>query len=166
MGEKQKVALVIGRFQPMHLGHLHAIKDILKANSSLILIIGSSQAKRTEKNPFSSFERKEMIVETLRKEGLLSKTKILLLEDQNHHENWTKSVIKICKPATRLYSGNWLVQHLLRPHMEVHTMKSDVKISATMIRKLISAKIAGWKKFVPAEVANYLIKNKLLGVVK
>ncbi|HDM88409.1 MAG TPA: nicotinamide-nucleotide adenylyltransferase, partial [Candidatus Bathyarchaeota archaeon] len=39
--------LFIGRFQPPHLGHLHAIKQALEECDELIIVIGSSQYSHT-----------------------------------------------------------------------------------------------------------------------
>lgn len=49
---KAKTALFVGRFQPFHLGHLKVIKDILKKNDFIVIAIGSSDEKNTDKNPF------------------------------------------------------------------------------------------------------------------
>jgi nicotinamide-nucleotide adenylyltransferase len=129
------------------------------------LVIGSSQESRTQKNPFSAKERIEMIKEVLKAEGLLSRTTIIELPDENNHERWVKKVLDIAGRADVTYSGNWLVQKLLKPKYEVHTMKSDVKISATIIRSLITGG-KEWKKWVPREVSDYIFKNKLDKVVK
>jgi nicotinamide-nucleotide adenylyltransferase len=162
----RKTALVIGRFQPMHFGHLLAIKEILGMHAKLILVIGSSQESRTKKNPFSAKERKAMISGCLKEEGLLGRTAIYLLPDQNNHPKWVEKVLGIAKKAQVVYSGNWLVQSLLKPKYEVHTMKSDVKISATDIRGMISRGDPKWKKYVPKTICAYLEKNKLLNTIK
>lgn len=33
----------IGRFQPVHTGHIHVIKEALKLSKELVLVIGSDQ---------------------------------------------------------------------------------------------------------------------------
>jgi nicotinamide-nucleotide adenylyltransferase len=160
-----KTALVIGRFQPMHLGHLKAIKEILGKHAKLIVIIGSSQEGRTQKNPFSAKEREAMISGCLKEEGLLGRTAIYLLPDQNNHPKWVEKVLGIAKNGQVVYSGNWLVQSLLKSKYEVHTMKSNVKISATQIRQMIKKGNPKWKEFVPKQICIYLEKNKLLDFV-
>ncbi|MFH0970944.1 MAG: adenylyltransferase/cytidyltransferase family protein, partial [Candidatus Micrarchaeota archaeon] len=81
-----KTALVIGRFQPFHNGHLEAIRKMIKDNGKLLLVIGSAQESRTRKNPFSAKERMEMISACLGKGDLLSNTKIIALDDENNHQ--------------------------------------------------------------------------------
>lgn len=55
------LAVVIGRFQPFHLGHEHLIQKAYEYADNVLVIIGSSYQARTIKNPFSYKERAEMI---------------------------------------------------------------------------------------------------------
>lgn len=61
----ENVAVYIGRFQPMHNGHLNIIKDALNDKEAnikhLIILIGSSNKARDIKNPFTFEERKDLI---------------------------------------------------------------------------------------------------------
>lgn len=52
----------IGRFQPFHLAHMQTIKIALKNSQNIILALGSAQAERNIKNPFSADERQQMIL--------------------------------------------------------------------------------------------------------
>ncbi len=157
-----KTALVIGRFQPFHNGHLEALRKIIRENGALLLVIGSAQESRTEKNPFTVGERIEMISNCLRNEGLLSMTKLVTLNDENDHSRWLKRLLEIAKTADVAYSGNWLVQHLLKNRLKVQKMTSSVKISATEIRRMIRSKDPKWKQFVPPAIISCLVKGRLL----
>lgn len=59
------LAVLIGRFQPFHIGHLenltHAIEN---CSDNILVIVGSSFQPRTIKNPFTFEERKNMILAT------------------------------------------------------------------------------------------------------
>ena len=57
--------LLIGRFQPFHLGHLDAVMFGLSRTENLFIGIGSSNKSNEKKNPFSSEERREMIVSSI-----------------------------------------------------------------------------------------------------
>ena len=57
--------LLIGRFQPFHLGHLDAILFGLSRAENLFIGIGSSNRYNEKKNPFSAEERREMIVSSI-----------------------------------------------------------------------------------------------------
>lgn len=54
-------SLVVGRFQPLHFGHIHMIEYAMSKSSSLIVGIGSGNYSNTWDNPFTANERIEMI---------------------------------------------------------------------------------------------------------
>ena len=54
-------ALFVGRFQPFHNGHIHAIGEILEESDELIIVVGSAQMSHEPDNPFTAGERLEMI---------------------------------------------------------------------------------------------------------
>lgn len=56
------VGVLIGRFQPLHLGHIHILKDAMENGiTSFKIFIGSANSGRTLKNPFLYEERKTML---------------------------------------------------------------------------------------------------------
>ena len=55
------LAVLIGRFQPFHNGHLSLLKQALDAAPRVVVVIGSAFQARSPKNPFSWQERAEMI---------------------------------------------------------------------------------------------------------
>jgi len=63
-------AIFVGRFQPFHKGHLEAIKWILKREKEILIFIGSLQESWQKDNPFSFFERKEMVEKALFSENI------------------------------------------------------------------------------------------------
>jgi bifunctional NMN adenylyltransferase/nudix hydrolase len=64
----KKVGVFIGRFQPLHLGHLETIERALTEVDELVIIIGSARTARNLRNPFTADERREMIEIALPKE--------------------------------------------------------------------------------------------------
>ncbi len=54
-------AVVIGRFQPFHNGHLRLVHRAFEVGERCIVVLGSSQESRTERNPFTVDERRSMI---------------------------------------------------------------------------------------------------------
>ena len=89
-----KKALFVGRFQPMHLGHLKVIKWILKKYDKVIIVIGSSQDSFTDKNPFTLEERKKMIQKTLRSEKILKKKySIIGIPDVYDDDVWVATAV-------------------------------------------------------------------------
>jgi bifunctional NMN adenylyltransferase/nudix hydrolase len=64
-GQAVDLAVVIGRFQPFHLGHLALLEHALSAAPRVLLIVGSARGPRQAKNPFSAEERIGAIRESL-----------------------------------------------------------------------------------------------------
>src|SRR5271157_1473800 len=60
-----KYCIFIGRFEPPHLGHQSIFTDGLKYAEQLIIVLGSHNKARSIKNPWSTHERKEMILASL-----------------------------------------------------------------------------------------------------
>nr|AIE95863.1 Nicotinamide mononucleotide adenylyltransferase [uncultured marine thaumarchaeote AD1000_70_G10] len=56
-----KVGILIGRFQPLHKGHVNAIEFARDNSERLFVIVGSAEKSNQERNPFSFEERKRMI---------------------------------------------------------------------------------------------------------
>ncbi len=63
---KPKVAFYIGRFSPMHNGHLMVMQDTLAKYDELVIIIGSSDQARNIKNPWTAPERELQIRQVLK----------------------------------------------------------------------------------------------------
>jgi bifunctional NMN adenylyltransferase/nudix hydrolase len=74
----------IGRFQPLHNGHLEIIEDIVRQNDKVLLFVGSANRSRTYKNPFTFKERKSFIEQTLKS----PKVQVLPLNDHPLDEDW------------------------------------------------------------------------------
>jgi bifunctional NMN adenylyltransferase/nudix hydrolase len=60
------VAVVIGRFQPVHNGHLELFRHAAKIADNVLVIVGSAHQPRTIKNPFTVEDRVSMIEPCLR----------------------------------------------------------------------------------------------------
>ena len=65
-----KRGVFVGRFQPFHLGHLKAVKDILGEVDELVIVVGSSQYSHEIDNPFTTGERITMIKRALEEEEI------------------------------------------------------------------------------------------------
>lgn len=55
------VAVFIGRFQPLHIGHCTVIRAALQSAQYVVVVVGSSFAPRNIRNMFTFEERKQMI---------------------------------------------------------------------------------------------------------
>lgn len=61
MKKEFDVLVFIGRFQPLHKGHVEVIKKAETLAKKVVVIVGSSFAARSTRNPFTFYERKEMV---------------------------------------------------------------------------------------------------------
>ena len=67
------IALFIGRFQPLHHGHIYCFYRILESHKKLKIGIGSSQLSKTKNDPFTSKERIKFINSTFEKRKISTK---------------------------------------------------------------------------------------------
>ena len=58
-------AILIGRFQPVHAGHLALLQHGLAQARDVIIVLGSAFAARSTKNPFTWQERAAMLRDAL-----------------------------------------------------------------------------------------------------
>lgn len=81
------IGLLIGRFQPFHLGHLYLIRSALKKMDKLIIAIGSVNLHDSD-NFIDYQARKAMLEKVFKEEGLKSKIqKVIAINDQSD-EDW------------------------------------------------------------------------------
>lgn len=87
--------IVLGRFQPFHMGHAHLVKsahEMLSGNDELVLAIGSKQAEWEPNNPWTAEERQAMIQAWADAEGIICS--IVAIEDINDPPNWVSHASK------------------------------------------------------------------------
>ena len=58
-------AVLIGRFQPFHLGHLALLQQALHTAQQVVVVLGSAHQARSPKNPFTWQERADLIAGSL-----------------------------------------------------------------------------------------------------
>lgn len=61
---KYDLAVVIGRFQPFHVGHERIVRKALSLARRVLVLVGSANRHRSVKNPFTFSERRSMIEKT------------------------------------------------------------------------------------------------------
>lgn len=55
------VIALIGRFEPFHNGHMSVVRRALETCDRMVILVGSAEAARSTRNPFSAAEREVMI---------------------------------------------------------------------------------------------------------
>ena len=142
--------LLIGRFQPFHLGHLEAVNFALNKVENLWIGIGSSNKYNEKKNPFSADERRKMITLSV-DDSIITRIKIFDIPDVGDHEKWTYSIDKIVPEYNLVFSNDEFTKTLFeKREMNVVpvVLKDRGKFSGTNIRELI-ADDKNWQDLVP-----------------
>lgn len=98
---KFKLAVYIGRFQPFHLGHKAVVEQALELADNLLIIVGSSNQPRTDKNMFTFDERAKMIAHSCDE---FDNIKIAASEDRPYNtDRWvTETQNLVCDELLRL----------------------------------------------------------------
>ena len=151
--------LLIGRFQPFHLGHLEAVNFALNKVENLWIGIGSSNKYNEKKNPFSADERRKMITLSV-DDSIITRIKIFDIPDVGDHEKWTYSIDKIVPEYNLVFSNDEFTKTLFeKREMNVVpvVLKDRGKFSGTNIRELI-ADDKNWQDLVPQGTRNVLDK--------
>jgi nicotinamide-nucleotide adenylyltransferase len=141
-----RIGLFIGRFQPLHKGHLEVLSKALKSVDRLIVVIGSSQASDA-RNCFTLAERKKMV------RAAITPFRIIALRDYPDDAMWTKALLRLVGHVDVVFCSNAHVRRLLRSQgIAVVPSKSRHRMHGTAIRKKI---LLGkdWQKDVPKQVA-------------
>ena len=142
--------LLIGRFQPFHLGHLEAVNFALDKVENLWIGIGSSNKYNEKKNPFSADERRKMITLSV-DDSIITRIKIFDIPDVDDHEKWTYSIDKIVPEYNLVFSNDEFTKTLFeKREMNVVpvVLKDRGKFSGTNIRELI-VDDKNWQDLVP-----------------
>ncbi len=115
---KYHKGLFIGRFQPIHHGHVHVIKAGLAQCEQLILLIGSIRRAPSVKNPFSYEQRVAMIREVLAEHDQLHGTDLSNrviyrgIEDQMYDDaQWFSDIHQIVREASQANDRIAVVGH-------------------------------------------------------
>jgi nicotinamide-nucleotide adenylyltransferase len=155
----------VGRFQPFHLGHLGAIKAVLKEVDELVIVIGSAQYSHNINNPFTAGERLVMIRRALQEAKVdYSRLWIVPVPDVHLHMLWVSAVEGYTPKFNVCYSNEPLTQRLF---MEAgYPVKSiplfDRKLYMSTIVREKMLKGDSWTELVPKSVADFI--NEIDGV--
>lgn len=151
--------LLIGRFQPFHLGHLAAVKFALENVDSLSIGIGSSNRFNEKRNPFTADERKEMILSSL-DDAMLDKIKIYYIPDVDNHTKWTYRVDSIIPKYDVVFSNDDFTHELFKERkikvISVPLTQRDA-FAGTEIRTKIASD-QNWIESVPDGTRKVLLK--------
>jgi nicotinamide-nucleotide adenylyltransferase len=154
-----KRGLFVGRFQPFHLGHLAAIKDVLKEVDELVIVIGSAQYSHNLNNPFTAGERLVMVRKALEEAGMdYSRVWVVPVPDAHLHMMWVSALEGYTPPFDVVYSNEPLTRRLfIEAKYRVKSIRFHERklYSSTEIRERM-LKEESWEKLVPKGVAVFI----------
>ena len=157
-------AILIGRMQPVHNGHMEVIKQILNEVDEIVIGIGSAQLSHELKDPFTAGERIVMMSQALADAGIdASRYYIITMQDINFNAIWVSHVKMLTPPFSIVYSGNPLVKQLFAEEgYEVRQpiLYDRMHLSGTEVRKRI-INDENWQELVPKATVDLI--NEIRG---
>jgi len=156
-----KYGILVGRFQPFHVGHLKAVKFAMSKVDMLWIIIGSAQKSHEPRNPFTAGERLVMIKMTLDAEKINPKKWLAVpVNDVNDHSRWTDQIDLLIPRYDVVFTNDPFSTMLFKKHkkkvVKVPMLKRKF-LSATEVRKRIATG-ENWKELVPKQVAEMIME--------
>lgn len=133
-----KLGIFIGRFQPIHAGHISALKQAASRCDKLLILVGSADACRSIKNPWTFTERKDMIRKKLTD---ISNFIILPLNDYPYSDSqWISDVRETVQ--SQGYNDVVLFGHYKEgndylkwfPEWKFQDLEATVHLNATQVR--------------------------------
>jgi nicotinamide-nucleotide adenylyltransferase len=156
-----KRGLYVGRFQPFHLGHLKAIREVLKETEELVIVIGSAQYSHNFHDPFTAGERLVMIRRALQEADVnYSRLWVVPVPDVHLHMLWVSALEGYTPRFNIVYSNEPLTRRLfIEAGYEVKSIRFFQRkiFTSTLVReKMLQGE--SWTKLIPKSVA-YFIKE-------
>ena len=96
--------VLIGRFQPFHNGHMAIVQEALTKAHNLVIVVGSSFAARSPRNPFTAQERIKMISDSLSPE---ERARVHLVPVADHPYNYDKWLAEVQGAVHAVAFGTW-----------------------------------------------------------
>ena len=149
----------MGRFQPFHTGHLHAVRYALEKVEELCILVGSADKSHQLDNPFTAGERVYMIKAALEEAGIDCKRVLIIpLPDSSAHSLWVASVKAAVPKFDVIFSNDPLTRRLFQEEgFTVLDIPFYVRstFSATEVRRRM-LKGEPWEELVPKVVAKII----------
>lgn len=152
--------LLIGRFQPFHLGHVKALQFALSKVDKLWVGLGSSNKPVEKNNPFTAEQRKEMILSSI-DDSMKEKISIYFIPDVDNHIRWIEKIDTIVPKFDIIFSNDELTKHLYsKRNIQVLSIPflNRESLSGTNIRDLI-IRDQKWDHLVPDGTRNFLERS-------
>ncbi len=148
-------ALVIGRFQPPHRGHLHCVEAAARAAERFVVAIGSAQRSHTLRDPFTVGERVELVAWSLKDVGLHAEH-VLPVPDLDQYHLWVAQVQAYVPAFDLIVTANPMTARLFEDAgVRVVRMEAQDRdrLSGTEVRRRLVAGISVTDLVTPSVAA-------------
>jgi nicotinamide-nucleotide adenylyltransferase len=164
-GKMANRGLYVGRFQPFHLGHLEAIKEVLEEAEELVVVIGSAQYSHNIYNPFTAGERLVMIRRALQEAEIdYRRLWVVPVPDVHLHMLWVSALEGYTPHFDIVYSNEPLTRRLFTEAgykvKSIRFFQRKVYTSTLIREKMLKGE--NWTTLVPKSVADFI--NEIDGV--
>ena len=163
--------MLIGRFQPVHKGHIKTIERLLEDNSEeLIIVVAAAQYSHTYRNPFTCSERIEMLLAALDERDVgRDRYLVIPVQDINDHYLWPYHIDRLTPSFNVLYTNNKLVQMLFQEcgfkTQKIGFYKQEVW-NGTNIRELMIKNDKKWEEMVMLTTVELLKRINAVNRIK
>ena len=153
--------LVVGRFQPFHNGHLALIRHAIERCGSVVVAIGSANAKPGSRNPFTAAERRQMVEAVFPRETAAGVLTCVEVPDLHDPPRYARHALQLTGPVDAVFGNDEATLVLFeREGLRVESpgLVDRSSFEASALRALIAADDQAWRKSVPPAVVQLLLK--------
>ncbi|MCD8484048.1 adenylyltransferase/cytidyltransferase family protein [Candidatus Woesebacteria bacterium] len=151
--KKYRTALIVGRFQPFHKGHLYLLREVAAMADHVVLAIGSAGESGTIDNPLSFAVRQQILEKVIATEGLSEKVlKIVPSYDFPSDQEWVDKLIAAVGDFDVVVGNNeWTNSVLEAAGYQAKTipLANREEWQGMVIRELMRNGREEWKNHVP-----------------
>ena len=163
-----KIGILVGRFQPLHKGHIEAIEFAENNSDKLYIIVGSAEKSNQKRNPFTFEERKKMIELAMIDRKLHESITIVPINDANNHTEWILSIKNVIGAYNIIFTNDEVTEKLFNKDetkvINVPLLDRNA-LSATEVRRRLELD-EKWETLVIPTVVNYLKEIKAVKRIK
>ena len=163
-----KIGILVGRFQPLHKGHIEAIEFAENNSDKLYIIVGSAEKSNQKRNPFTFEERKKMIELAMIDIKLHESITIVPINDANNHTEWILSIKNVIGAYNIIFTNDEVTEKLFNKDetkvINVPLLDRNA-LSATEVRRRLELD-EKWETLVIPTVVNYLKEIKAVKRIK
>lgn len=159
--KKYRTGVVVGRFQPFHLGHKYLIEKALQKVERLFIVIAATNLKDDD-NPYDSRKRMGLVKKFINEEGLSKKIiKVITLKNVPDDTLWLSNLLKKTGRVEVVIGDNEWVNGIFEnakiPALRIGHHKRRI-LEGTKIRKLMREN-KKWESRVPTYLVNKITEN-------